>query len=352
VSALDALVAAYERPRAPDGAAVAGYVGADVPRELVAAAGLHPLRLRGDAPPSARADEILGPGVDAPTRSILAGLLEGRATLDLLLLSHDSDSLVRLFTSLRVLPEPLPELLFLDLLHLQSETTARYDLDRLRELRTTLGRRGEPATDERLHEAIREANRTRRLLARVAELRRAVPPLLAGSDALAVIGAAAVLPAAEANRLLEALLAESSEPLPLPVRRVYVTGSAHHSPGLYRLLEQGSMHVVGEDHDRGEAVAQGLVDQDGDPLEALARHHHSGSALARRRSTGARAGHVAREAAAAEADLVLAWIRSGDDALAWGVPALRSALGAAEIPLVVLQRRPEDVLDPAEVAVT
>ena len=118
---------------------------------------------------------------------------------------------MRLLDALRVSRgrPTLPELWFVDLLHLPTETTAAYDLGRLRELVAVLERwSGQRVTDDSLRAAIREANRTRTLLAQLAELRRDSPPRLSGTDALAVIGATTMLPAAEANALLEELLAE------------------------------------------------------------------------------------------------------------------------------------------------
>jgi benzoyl-CoA reductase/2-hydroxyglutaryl-CoA dehydratase subunit BcrC/BadD/HgdB len=313
VSALDELVAAYESPSLP-AVGVVGYLGDDVPRELVAAAGLLPVRLRGSVPSSERADSILGPGVDAPVRAVLAGLLEGRPRIDFLLLSHDSDSAVRLFTALRVLSrsEPLPELWFLDLLHLPTETTASYNHDRLCELLGVLERwSGRPVSDESVAAAAAEAAETRLLLAGVEKLRRASPARLRGSEALAVAGAVATLPAAEANRLLGELLADPPEPLPEPARRVFVTGSALVGTDLFRALEAHGLHVVGEH---------------------FGRHDPAG---------------VADAARAAGAEVVLAWIRSGDDARAWSVPALRDSL---DLPLVVLDRRRGENLAGADLA--
>ena len=205
---------------------VVGYVGADVPRELIAAAGLYPLRVKGSVPLTMRADEILGPGVAAPERRVLAGLLEGRPRLDFLVLSHDSDSTVRLFTALRVLSaeEPLPELWFLDVLHLPTETTAAYNRARIDEFLEVLGRwSGRPVSDESLDAARREAAETRSLLARVDALRHSGS--LRGSEALAVAGATGCLPAAEANRLLEDAPGGSARSTSGAVRRVFVTGS-------------------------------------------------------------------------------------------------------------------------------
>ena len=133
------LVAVYEDPSpvlAQWRGRVVGYLGADVPRELVAAAGLA--ARSGSAEPARRRrarTRSSGRGVDRPVRRVLGELLEGQAAVDFLLLTHESDSLVRLFTSLRVLPDPLPELWFLDLLHLPTETTAAYNAARLEELR-------------------------------------------------------------------------------------------------------------------------------------------------------------------------------------------------------------------------
>ncbi len=336
MSALQTLVARYEGPVSGG----VGYVGADVPRELVEAAGLVPIRLRGTGPADPLAESILGPRVDPPIRRILAALLRGDLPIDFLLLAHDSDSSVRLHDALRRLsPRDLPALWFVDLLHLPTETTATYDLGRLQELVDVLERwSGQPVTDKSLQGAIRSANGTRRLLAQLAELRRGSPPLLSGTAALAVIGATTMLPTAESNALLEQLLAESHPAVPA-LRRVYVTGSSHDSLDLYRAIESDGSVIVGEDHDWGEALADGLVDEDGDPLAAIAARYRSGSATAIRHETTARAAHVAREAEAARADVVVSWIRTGDDALGWGLPALRRALHARDIRLIAAEQR-------------
>jgi benzoyl-CoA reductase/2-hydroxyglutaryl-CoA dehydratase subunit BcrC/BadD/HgdB len=340
MTALGALISACESAQAPD-AGVVGCVGADVPRELVRAAGLHPVTLRGSGASSQRADEILGPRVGLPERAVLAALLEGRPRLDFALLAHDSDSTVRLFTALRVLAskEPLPTLWFVDLLHLPTETTAQYNRARLEELLRVLERwSGGRVFDERLGAAIRDANETRRLLCLVAELRRASPPLLRGSDALAAISAASVLPPAEANRLLGALIGESTTSLPPPPRRVFVTGSVQVDPGLYRTLEAAGFHVAGDDHDPdGRLVAEEI-----EPLEAIAAYYPL-----HRHGASDRAARTARAARDADADVVLAWIRKGDDSFAWGLPTLRRVL---DVPLVVLEQRRDDGLDADDLA--
>ncbi len=339
--------------RRPDGVKVAGYVGADVPVELISAAGLFPLRLHGTGPRSDLAERILGPGVDPAARLILADLLDrGRQPLDVLLLCHDSDSTVRLYTSLRVLDGGivLPETYFLDLLHLPTESTARYNLTRLADLRAALERwAGRSISESDLRTAIAEANETRRLIARLQAFRRVVPPLLGGAEALAAIGAATSLPPREVNPLLAALVDDLRGAPPRPGKRVYLTGSGHGSPEVYLAIEERGGVVVGEDHDWGEALADGLVDEEAEPLPALARRYQTGSALGRRHGSNERAAFTAREAEAAGAEVVLAWIRSGDDAHAWDVPEQRRLLTERGLSLVVLDHRPQRLPDdPAE----
>jgi benzoyl-CoA reductase/2-hydroxyglutaryl-CoA dehydratase subunit BcrC/BadD/HgdB len=339
VSALATLRAHYADPfaaaRDAEGCAV-GYVGTDVPRELVAAAGLLPIRLRAVGPASPLADDVLGLRVDAPVRRALGALLDGTLPVDFLVVSHESDSTVRLFTSLRALarddPSRFPPFEFVDLLHLPTQTTADYNLGRVRELATVLETwTGRTIDGAAVRVAVAEADETRRLLRGVIALRRG--GLLSGSDALAVVGATTAMPAAAVNPLLEALLEETDVPLPAPRRRVYLTGSAHESDAVYRAIEADGSLVVGEDHGFGEALADGAV---GGADDGLAAYYGLRSALALRNDPDARAERIAREAAAAGADVVLAWIRTGDDALAWGLPALRRELA---IPLAVLEHR-------------
>ncbi len=361
MTALETLRAAYEDPSAAirewheAGGLVVGCVGADVPHELVAAAGMLAVRLRGEGEPSPLAEAVLGPRVDPSVRLILAGLLEGRTPIDFLLVSHESDSTVRLFTSLRVLardeaPPPLPEFAIVDLLHLRTETTAAYDLDRVRELAGLLQRwAGRPLGDDSLRAAIAESNRTRELLAQLAGLRRTAPASLGGTDALAILGAATVLDARRYNELLTEFLATPGRPS-VSGRRVYLTGSAHDSAPVYQAIEAEGAVVVGEDHGSGESIGDGRVDEDLAPLAAIAAYYHSGSAQALRNDPDARAERTAAQAEAAGAEVVLSWIRTGDDPLAWGIPALERALEARGIPLAVLEHRTLEAPAPLELA--
>jgi 2-hydroxyglutaryl-CoA dehydratase D-component len=305
-----------------------GYIGADVPRELIEAAGMSALRLRvmRDVD-TADADAILGPGVEEQSRRVFAGLVAGRYPIDLLVVSRLTDAGARTFAALRALHREgvtaFPEPLLLDLVHGPRPSSERYDREQVDELAAVLGARADA-----LRAVIAETNESRRLAYRVLGLRR--KGVLAGSGALAALGAAGSLGPAEHNDHLRRLLADPPAP-PHGARRVYLCGSDHDSTELYERLESRGANVVGEDHGWGEQWFDGAVDEDREPLDALGAHYHRGFALVRRGSD-----HAA-QLAGARADVVLLWLRRGDDGRAWGVPLLRAAAEGAGARLVVVR---------------
>jgi benzoyl-CoA reductase/2-hydroxyglutaryl-CoA dehydratase subunit BcrC/BadD/HgdB len=298
------------------GGSVFGYVGVDVPRELIEAASLFPLRL---APlpgvDTEEADAILGPGVDVATRAIFAGLLANAYPIDYLLLCHDSDHTVRLYTAIRALGRPALPLWFLDLLHLPREGTTAYDRAAIEALARQLASWGGELA---LPEAIAEQNRSRTLVRRLGEARHAVA--VSSVDALTILGAGTAMRASDFNDLLEAALSEIASRPGGAGTRVHVVGSGHENVDVYAAIDELGAAVVSDEHSWGESVYGGSVDERGDPVEALTRHYRT-----------------PRTAKSPDADVVLAWIRRGDDSMAWSLPTLRRRL---PMPLVAFERRP------------
>ncbi|MGY1603560.1 2-hydroxyacyl-CoA dehydratase [Geodermatophilus sp. SYSU D00815] len=325
----------HVRALAADGRPVIGVVGADVPAELVEAAGAVAYRLHGSPDVlSEEARAILGGAQDPVAHSLLTRLLDGSlAFLTGLVVSRDSQSSLQLFYALRELRrlEParrLPPVVLLDLLHLPTPHTARYDEARLRQLAGTLaGWTGTAPTAERLAAAVPAAARVRGLL-------RDLRPRATGTTALHAVGAAAALPAADVAPLLEQVLTEPAEAP--AARRVFLTGSGQDTDELYRALEEelGCL-VVGEDHDWGVAAlpaAPAAPD-----LAALALAYRDRGPAAPTASIPARAAATAERVRTARADLLLAVVREHDEAPAWDFPAQAAAV---DVPAVLLARQP------------
>lgn len=314
-----------------------GYVGADVPVELITAAGLRPLRLTGKpGEDSARGDRYLGRGVDPVARSILTRILTGAyGPLEAIVVSRDCEASLRLFYALRELHrvEPalgLPPLRLVDVLHLPHHTTTRYVHAKIAQLREWLGR-WRPIGDDDLAAAITAHDTLRRSLARVAALRRA--NRLSGTRFLEVVAATTAVPVTDATALVEDVLA--ADPPEVEGVRLFLTGSSHDDPAVYATLERNGFLVVGEDHDWGELLFARTCAA---PTElALAERYQHNGPSAPRASIRQRAAHTAAAARACDAEVLLSYARVHDDAPPWDFPDQRAATG---LPAVLAERQP------------
>lgn len=366
--ALVRLAAAYageHQGTDPDG--LTHYVGNDVPREVLLAAGLTPVRLAGRPGSSELADQFCGSNIDEVSRSQLSRVLSGELSRAVgLVISGDCEGSVRLFLYLREIqrlePFPaVPRFTFLDLVHLPSRTSAVYNLSRLdqfiAEMETWSGRR---ITDDELAEQARLGNELRALGEGVRQLRTADGGArLSGVEALQVFGAGFSMHPRVYRALLVELL-ESHLPRHDGVR-VFVTGSSHDQLAAYQLIESHGATVVGEDHDWGALSIDSPVREVGDIRSALIDAYSRGAPASAGYGIAERAAYTTRAAVAAGAQLVVCWLRRGDDAPAWDVPAQRASLADAGIPMLALPAQPygppfegqvDDLLDEALASVS
>lgn len=339
-------------PAVLDGRPVVAHVGADVPREVLAAGGFVPFRLSGRAGAASSAEQFCGPGIDRVAVSQLARILDGDAAAATgLVISSDCEGSVRLFLYLREIqrlePRPgVPDFTVFDLVHLRQRTSAVYSRSRLDALLDEVGAwAGRPITDEQLRAAAAAQDRVRTLIRAIGTRLRACDggPKLTGAQALAVIGASFVVAAERWCALAEHLLDEAAALPPVGGTRVFLTGCSHDSPHVYDQLESLGAVVVGEDHDWGALAGEGAVGEAHDIRSALVRSRAQGAPASAGHAAEVRAEQTARMAAACRADLVVAWARAYDDAPAWDVPAQRRALERVGIPLLAVPAQPYGV---------
>ncbi|MFG1642712.1 2-hydroxyacyl-CoA dehydratase [Amycolatopsis sp. NPDC049252] len=323
-----------------------GYVGADVPVELITAAGLRPLRLAGKpGEDSTLGDGYLGRGVDPVARSILTRILAGGyGPLEAIVVSRDCEASLRLFYALRELHrvEPelrLPPVRLVDVLHLPHHTTTRYVHAKIAQLREWLGR-WRPISDDDLAAAITAHDTLRRSLTRVAGLRRA--NRVSGTRFLEVVAATTRLPVTAATALADGVTADPSEAGGV---RLFLTGSSHDDPAVYETLERNGFLVAGEDHDWGELLFARTCAA---PTElALAERYQYNGPSAPRASIRQRAAHTAAAARACGAEVLLSYARVHDDAPPWDFPEQRAATG---LRAVLAERQPYGELTPEALA--
>lgn len=338
--------------RAAGGRAV-GVFGRYAPRELVAAAGMLPVRLRPgrivrtdgvadpDQDPARHVPEGLRGELSGDCLELLSALLGGELDwLDALLIGRDSESHTKLFYVVRELaadPEygqRIPPFAFSDLLRLPLRTSADYNRTRLRQLRELIGSWGSgEISDADLRAAI-DAEVVIAEQLRVLNLSRS-EGRVRGSEALVAAAAAACLSQADARDLLAVALRSAGEGEPPAAGegeppaarpRVFVTGS---EPALeiYEVLESAGLALVGDDHwdDRLPPVDAAIG-----PIDWLADRYQFSDLGAARAGLG-RVQSTARRVQEVRPDAVLQLILPGDEASAWELSELRALLPDVQV---------------------
>jgi hypothetical protein len=269
---------------------VVGTIGAGVPEEVLEAAGVEVVPVVGRAgDPTELADLYVETMIGERARSQLQRVLDGTyEQVELLLFSREEDAPLRLFYALREIrrlePERgLPVLHLVDIQHLRTPATRRWNERRVRELCSLLG-----VGEDALMDGIRACNRRR--------------------------------------------VSSGGQP---EGRRVYVTGSHHAETSLSAAVAAAGANVVD-----GRPV---LTDESLPPFEAVAlRYEHPLLARARAASVE-RAAATAVDAAVVGADAMIAFYLEGDDGLRWEYPEQRAASEARGIPVTLLDHQPYDL---------
>lgn len=310
-----------------------GYVGFDIPEDLLAVPGLAACHLpwqAGMATP--RADQWVEQSFAPWSRSIIEDWAAGRFDfLDAVVFTRGDDSAQRLYYYVCDLQRTGelggPRALIHDLAAIPGASSEARCVDALRTLAGELGVDGGA-----LAEGIVRANRRRRWMA-AAQAGRGGP------------GAAY-------ERIARAGLFAPLEDLALPEHsgvaphgRVLLAGTPPSGDWLHRAVDDAGWAVVAEAHSMSLMRLGDPVAEDGDPFEAAGRHAHR--LPWGKRAFVDRAAWLVEQARQTRADAVILWLYEEEEALPWHVPAQRRALEAAGMPACVLTRRAWDGSDGA-----
>jgi benzoyl-CoA reductase/2-hydroxyglutaryl-CoA dehydratase subunit BcrC/BadD/HgdB len=131
-------------------------------------------------------------------------------------------------------------------------------------------------TDDALRSSIRTFNAIRSSLKEIYTLHArygAVSPEDLGS----IVRGSMVLERDVAAELLAGLVSDmkKSNPGAKALKRIILAGSVCEHPDIYRLIEQAGADVVWDDLCTGSRYFEGLVDEAGDPIRAMARRYHN-----------------------------------------------------------------------------
>lgn len=258
-----------------NGGRVAGVFCAHAPGELLWAAGILPVRMRGTgSEDTSAADRYLGSVNCSFVRHTLNRVLSGElAFLDGLLLTNSCDHLRRV-TDVCLAKQPAPFCHAIDVPHVSSEAAVTRLTTQLQALRKRLQSFfAVTVTDEKVAAALSLYNRTRILMSRVSRLRAENPPRVTGSEVLAMAVAAASIPRDRFNALLELRLEQleaGNGVLPSGPRLMIIGGSLD-DPGYLEVIESLGATIVADQLCWGFRSFSSRTDEGIDPIEAIAR---------------------------------------------------------------------------------
>jgi benzoyl-CoA reductase subunit C len=262
-----------------EGKKVLGYVCSYVPDELIAAAGILPVRIRAqgraDTP---MADALMSPTTCSFARCVLEGASRGGYEfLDGLVGCNSCDQARRLFDNLRF-KAPFPSHFFLSVPATFNDVTVDWFEHELSKFKDNLQNHfGMPITDIALEKTIDTYNKTRELLTQLYALRKSESPRFSGTEVMNVILASVSLPKEEFNDLLAAMLQdmEACEDKKDYKARIMVVGSHLDDPDFLEMIEDFGGMVVTDYLCFGRRYFNDLVPGGMTPLAALARRYLS-----------------------------------------------------------------------------
>lgn len=260
------------------GGGVVGYFCSAVPTEIITAAGLLPFRMRATGSTGTELSDAYFSNINCsfPRHCFNLALLGEFDFLDGLICANSCDHVRRIYDNWRrQVKTPFIEVVSLP--KKSGEIQVDWHRKELQNLREALGKHFEvEITDDRLWDAIRLHNETRRLQRQLYDLRKRDNPPITGAEALAVTVAGTAMPGQRYNELLKGLLEELGESKGKGdyEARLMIAGSILDSPACVEIIEEQGGLVVTDSLCYGSRLCWKDVDEGAkDPIEALARYY-------------------------------------------------------------------------------
>lgn len=265
------------------GKKVIGYTCSYLPEEIVYAADILPYRMRGiETESSTIGDTYFGPFICSFPKCLLQLVGVGRYKfLDGAVIVPGCDSMRRIDECWRKCGEDVDGIVPEFFYHYGvPHKAADYSLDFfVEETRNLIGAMEKhfrvKITEEKLRKAIGTFNEGRRMLHKFEEIRKQDPPVISGADALSVHIAGKAIPREIYNSLLKDFLEEleKSGTAMANRKRLMLVGSANDDIELLRVLEGERGIIVTDTLCFGPRHESDLVDEEGDPIRALAKRY-------------------------------------------------------------------------------
>jgi benzoyl-CoA reductase subunit C len=260
------------------GRKVIGYLSALCPIEILTAAGVVPLRLKGNVSEAiTKADAYMETMICPFVRNVFDTALKGKYEfLDGVVLSHQCDSIDRTF-DVWSYDLGYPYWHFINYPHVTDDPSIEFTNEILRLFIKSLEKFiGRSITDETLAQAVRAHNQNRKAMRDLYELRKEEVPRISGTEIMKVSVAAMSLPVEESTALIQNVIAEvraraqSSDGKPA---RILLIGDQIDDIAIVKAIEEADAFLVMDDLSIGSKMYWGDVDPTPDPVQGITERY-------------------------------------------------------------------------------
>lgn len=264
--------------KAKNGGKVVGYVGLDIPEEIIHAAGMLPVAIFEKDAPIVKANAHVQNFMCGYIRSVADQALTGDLSFLDCLVIHDSCHVIRMIGDLlRVIDVDLAKIEFLYFpATLKNKRSWDYLLEELNGFAARMEKTaGKKISDQDIRDSIAVYNKNRLLLQKFYRLRRENPGLVTAVEVANVVKSGMLMPKEEHSAMLEELLKllelKKKDPRPVGIP-IIISGSLCEVCDSYipEILEQAGAVIVDDDLYVGSRYFNTMVSQDKPPVEALA----------------------------------------------------------------------------------
>jgi benzoyl-CoA reductase subunit C len=335
------------------GKGIMGYLSALGPVEIITAAGLVPLRLRGDVnEPITKADAHMETIVCPFVRNVFDAVLKGKyGYLDGIVIPHLCDSTSRTYDTWAY-NSPLPYSFFLNVPHGSDGPSLDFFKAVLGTFIKSLEQlTGHSITDEALAQSVKAHNRNRGMMRQLYALRQSNPPLISGVEMTRVLVAAMGLPVDESTQLIASVIDEVKARQPEvkasdKSARIIIVGDQIDDVSMVEIVEHAGARVVMDDMSIGSKIYRLDADETKNPLDGIAERYlrkiplpttFVGAGKPYKESLEDRFGHVRGYVKDFSVDGAILFIYKYCDPYGFEVPALKSYIEALGLPVLYLE---------------
>jgi len=319
---------------------VVGWTCTYTPEEVIYAVDALPVMVWGTLGDTKLADAYMPSNSCSFARSCFNAALRGDYDyLDGFVESNSCDNRGKTY-DMWVNYSKIPNIYFINTPHTNTEKAHRFFYEEVVRFKEWLERTfKKEISDDLLKGAMRVYNENRALLKRIYELKMKKPPLILGSEFLEIALSSLVMPKLEHNQLLSRFLAEVENRSDLPREgvRLLVAGSVMDNTELVRLIESVGGSVVADDWCTGSRYFWNLVDEDSDPLKAIAKRCLDKVPSSFMYGREERFRHAAELAKRFDVDAAIMFVIKYCDTHMFDAPLLRDELKAMGLPVLYLE---------------